>query len=53
MLWPHKYQGCRRSKENKKLLRILPPLTVGKKEIDQFIESLQKVLELQKEANEI
>ncbi len=29
---------------NKKLLRILPPLTVGKKEIDQFIKALQNVL---------
>ncbi len=29
---------------NKKLLRILPPLTVGKKEIDQFIEAVQSVL---------
>ncbi|MEW7290614.1 aspartate aminotransferase family protein [Aquimarina sp. 2304DJ70-9] len=29
---------------NKKLLRILPPLTIGKKEIDQFIEALQNVL---------
>jgi len=38
---------------NKKLLRILPPLTAGKQEIDQFIASLIKVLELQKEMNEI
>jgi len=29
---------------NKKLLRILPPLTIGKKEIDQFIKALQNVL---------
>ncbi len=29
---------------NKKLLRILPPLTIGKKQIDQFIEALQNVL---------
>ncbi len=29
---------------NKKLLRILPPLTIGKSEIDQFIKALQKVL---------
>ncbi len=29
---------------NKKLLRILPPLTAGKKEIDQFIEAVQSVL---------
>ncbi|KAA1244393.1 aspartate aminotransferase family protein [Aquimarina sp. RZ0] len=29
---------------NKKLLRILPPLTVGKSEIDQFIKALQHVL---------
>ncbi|WP_106791123.1 aspartate aminotransferase family protein [Aquimarina sp. Aq78] len=29
---------------NKKLLRILPPLTIGKKEIDQFIKALQSVL---------
>ncbi|WP_299438698.1 aminotransferase class III-fold pyridoxal phosphate-dependent enzyme [uncultured Aquimarina sp.] len=29
---------------NKKLLRILPPLTIGKAEIDQFIKALQKVL---------
>ncbi len=29
---------------NKKLLRILPPLTIGKKEIDQFINALQNVL---------
>lgn len=29
---------------NKKLLRILPPLTIGKLEIDHFIEALQKVL---------
>jgi len=29
---------------NKKLLRILPPLTIGKVEIDQFIKALQKVL---------
>lgn len=28
---------------NKKLLRILPPLTIGKKEIDQFIKALQNV----------
>ena len=38
---------------NKKLLRILPPLTAGKQEIDQFITSLIKVLELQTETNEI
>lgn len=29
---------------NKKLLRILPPLTIGKKEIDKFINALQSVL---------
>ncbi|WP_074409245.1 aspartate aminotransferase family protein [Aquimarina megaterium] len=29
---------------NKKLLRILPPLTIGKKQIDQFINALQSVL---------
>ncbi|WP_299313766.1 aminotransferase class III-fold pyridoxal phosphate-dependent enzyme [uncultured Aquimarina sp.] len=29
---------------NKKLIRILPPLTIGKSEIDQFIKALQKVL---------
>ncbi len=29
---------------NKKLLRILPPLTIGRKEIDQFIKALQSVL---------
>ncbi|WP_378172289.1 aspartate aminotransferase family protein [Aquimarina sp. SS2-1] len=29
---------------NKNLLRILPPLTIGKSEIDQFITSLKKVL---------
>ncbi|MFD2561315.1 aspartate aminotransferase family protein [Aquimarina rubra] len=29
---------------NKKLLRILPPLTIGKSEIDQFIKALKKVL---------
>lgn len=29
---------------NKNLLRILPPLTIGKKEIDLFIEALQNVL---------
>ncbi|WP_299246522.1 aminotransferase class III-fold pyridoxal phosphate-dependent enzyme [uncultured Aquimarina sp.] len=29
---------------NKKLLRILPPLTIGKSEIDQFIRALKKVL---------
>lgn len=29
---------------NKKLLRILPPLTIGKIEIDQFIKALQIVL---------
>ncbi|SEL46785.1 acetylornithine aminotransferase [Aquimarina amphilecti] len=29
---------------NKKLLRILPPLTIGKSEIDQFIKALQDVL---------
>ncbi|GAA4272550.1 aminotransferase class III-fold pyridoxal phosphate-dependent enzyme [Aquimarina gracilis] len=33
---------------NKKLLRILPPLTVGKKEIDQFIKALQNVLIVEK-----
>ncbi len=33
---------------NKKLLRILPPLTIGKKEIDQFIKALQSVLKSQK-----
>ncbi|WP_108803838.1 aspartate aminotransferase family protein [Aquimarina sp. Aq107] len=33
---------------NKKLLRILPPLTVGKSEIDQFIRALQDILVLQK-----
>ncbi|MHA7057541.1 aspartate aminotransferase family protein [Aquimarina sp. M1] len=33
---------------NKKLLRILPPLTIGKSEIDQFIKALQKVLVLEK-----
>ncbi|GAA3512220.1 aminotransferase class III-fold pyridoxal phosphate-dependent enzyme [Aquimarina addita] len=38
---------------NKKLLRILPPLTAGKKEIDQFINSLKTVLELEKEVNEL
>jgi acetylornithine aminotransferase len=26
---------------NKKILRILPPLTIGKKEIDQLINALQ------------
>ncbi|TSE09655.1 aspartate aminotransferase family protein [Aquimarina algiphila] len=29
---------------NKKLLRILPPLTIGRKEIDQFIKALHNVL---------
>ncbi|WP_109299115.1 aspartate aminotransferase family protein [Aquimarina sp. AU474] len=29
---------------NKNLLRILPPLGIGKKEIDQFIKALQNVL---------
>ncbi|MCK8523417.1 aminotransferase class III-fold pyridoxal phosphate-dependent enzyme [Aquimarina sp. D1M17] len=33
---------------NKKLLRILPPLTIGKQEIDQFIEALQQVLIVEK-----
>jgi len=33
---------------NKKLLRILPPLSIGKTEIDQFIEALQRVLVLEK-----
>ncbi len=33
---------------NKKLLRILPPLTIGKKEIDQFINALQSVLKAEK-----
>ncbi|MBQ4820999.1 aminotransferase class III-fold pyridoxal phosphate-dependent enzyme [Aquimarina sp. MMG016] len=33
---------------NKKLLRILPPLTIGKKEIDQFVEALQSVLVAEK-----
>ncbi|MDH7448084.1 aspartate aminotransferase family protein [Aquimarina sp. 2201CG14-23] len=33
---------------NKKLLRILPPLTIGKLEIDQFFEALQKVLVAEK-----
>ncbi len=33
---------------NKKLLRILPPLTIGKKEIDQFIKALQNVLIVEK-----
>ncbi len=33
---------------NKKLLRILPPLTAGTKEIDQFIKALQNVLVLEK-----
>ncbi|WP_025739563.1 aspartate aminotransferase family protein [Aquimarina pacifica] len=39
--------------KNKKLLRILPPLTVGKNEIDQFIDALKKVLEEEKEVHEI
>ncbi|MCK4562863.1 MAG: aminotransferase class III-fold pyridoxal phosphate-dependent enzyme, partial [Flavobacteriaceae bacterium] len=29
---------------NKKLLRILPPLSVTKNEIDEFIDALKKVL---------
>lgn len=29
---------------NKKLLRILPPLTIDKKEIDQFVMALQNIL---------
>ncbi len=29
---------------NKNVLRILPPLTIGKREIDKFIEALQSVL---------
>ncbi len=33
---------------NKKLLRILPPLNIGKKEIDQFIKALQNVLIVEK-----
>jgi len=33
---------------NKKLLRILPPLTVRKKEIDKFIEALQETLKEEK-----
>lgn len=37
--------------KNKKLLRILPPLNIGKKEIDQFIGALKKVLK--EEAHEI
>lgn len=32
------------SAKNKNLLRILPPLTVQKKHIDQFFEALEKVL---------
>ncbi|UZO79908.1 aminotransferase class III-fold pyridoxal phosphate-dependent enzyme [Aquimarina sp. ERC-38] len=31
--------------KNKKVLRILPPLNIGKQEIDQFFSSLKKVLE--------
>ena len=30
--------------KNKKVLRILPPLNIGKQEIDQFFSSLQRVL---------
>ncbi|MBP2833648.1 aspartate aminotransferase family protein [Aquimarina sp. U1-2] len=33
---------------NKKLIRILPPLTIGKKEVDQFIHALHKVLKTEK-----
>ncbi len=33
---------------NKKLLRILPSLTIGKREIDLFIEALQDVLVVEK-----
>ncbi|WP_103071337.1 aspartate aminotransferase family protein [Aquimarina sediminis] len=33
---------------NKKLLRILPPLTIGKREIDQLIKALHSVLEGEK-----
>ncbi len=33
---------------NKKLLRILPPLIAGKKEIDQFITALKEVLAIEK-----
>ncbi len=33
---------------NKKLLRILPPLTIGKKEIDQFVMALQYILAKEK-----
>ena len=29
---------------NKKLLRILPPLTIKKEHIDQFFEALKKLL---------
>ncbi len=35
---------------NKKVLRILPPLTIGKKEIDRFVKALQSVLVEQKES---
>jgi len=34
--------------KNKKLLRILPPLNIGKKEIDQFVAALQQVLMAEK-----
>ncbi|WP_103865945.1 aspartate aminotransferase family protein [Aquimarina sp. I32.4] len=33
---------------NKKLIRILPPLTIGKKEIDQLIQALQNVTQAEK-----
>ncbi len=38
---------------NKKVLRILPPLTIGKKEIDQFVSALKKVIAEYKETNEV
>ncbi len=32
---------------NKKLIRILPPLSIGKHEIDQFIKALKKVIKME------